>query len=629
LKRRAGSISSESDGSGYPGGQESPAGNIVLGALAVFYLLPQDGPITWTVKSALLAAFSVVLFSYSVFRAGGASANGAATIGKRGLGDRGRSVARMAWDNGLVMVTAAIFGWSALSLFWSLDPARSLIQSLILSGLAGTVLLGVIRVDPGRLAGVIIALSMIEAVTGTLDQTSRVSGTFVNANHYAALVASGYAVALTRMVSARGAARWWYGILQFILLAAAARSQSRAILVACPAVLASLALVRPRGFDRRILVIAAALAVVCLATPGGPAGRLVDQAEGREGFAWTRLGLWGASLRMVRAFPLTGVGPGAFGDSFPRFRSPDFAHYESDYAHSEPLQVLCELGIPGAGLLLWGLAAWWRSAFSPRASPGSRPGKHPAIHGLFNALVVLAVFGFTDFPAHVPVLLVIAVAGAMALNGRVPVREKSSSVGAPVRLALALVTAAFLFVIGLGATADIIHGQGAFLARAGDTVKARKCFRRVVKMEPWHASALIALAELDPADPGAGEMLAAAARIRPSWIAPVVTGFERCRLRGDGPGMRALLARAESLDPYGLEPALLRVRLLGSTGELAAAWSLLGSIERRWEGNLDVVVEKARLEMISGRKASAVRTLEHILKAIPGHVLAREWLGRM
>jgi len=569
----------------------------VLGAIAAFYILPQNGPVGWTVKSALLAAFAVAVFAYSIYRSG-----------------RARPAA--------VAPAAAIFGIAALSLAASFDPARSLVQVLILSGLAGTVLLGKIRVDSGRLAGVIIALAVVESVIGNLYPASRVSGTFVNANHHAALVATGYAVALAVMVSSRGSGRFWFGILQFVLLAAAAKSQSRALLVACPAALLSLALFRPRGFNRRTWMVAAALAAVCLAAPGGPVGRLADQAEGREGFAWTRLGLWKASLAMIRSRPLTGVGPGAFGDSFPRFRSAEFARYTSDYAHSEPLQALCELGIPGTGLLLWGLACWWRRV--PVSNVIS-----PSAGGLAGALLVLAVFGLTDFPAHVPVLLVIAFAAALGLASRPRRNQGRSGPPAVPGRALAGITAAFLFMIGLVAASDIAYGRGALLAQSGDTARARESFRRVLRMAPWHAPALAALAELDPTGPRSGEMLASAVRLRPAWLAPVLTGFERCRLLGDEHGMRASLARAEWLDPHGLEPALLRVRLLGATGDMDAAWSLLGSVERRWGGNLDVVVEKARLQMRSGRKAEAIRTLEHILRAIPGHVLAREWLRRM
>jgi len=82
-----------------------------------------------------------------------------------------------------------------------------------------------------------------------------------------------------------------------------------------------------------------------------------------------RAGYWRASLDMARDHPLGGVGLGAWGTHYPRYR-PLLAHPAQD-AHNDYLQVLAELGVPGLAAFLWLWAACLRSASSP--SPDPRP----------------------------------------------------------------------------------------------------------------------------------------------------------------------------------------------------------------------------------------------------------------
>jgi tetratricopeptide (TPR) repeat protein len=102
-----------------------------------------------------------------------------------------------------------------------------------------------------------------------------------------------------------------------------------------------------------------------------------------------KLGLWPAALTVMRAFPITGIGRGAFASVFPAFNSEPiqatFTHVENEW-----LQLPVDLGvIPGvAGILLFAWA-WFATA---RRRELSRP-VMGALAGV-GALVAQNVFDF-------------------------------------------------------------------------------------------------------------------------------------------------------------------------------------------------------------------------------------------
>ena len=87
-----------------------------------------------------------------------------------------------------------------------------------------------------------------------------------------------------------------------------------------------------------------------------------------------RLRFWEAAWAMFRDHLLMGVGPGNFAYVFPQYQQ-DWRYYSVD-PHSWVLQLLAELGIPGAlialavlaGLALWTVRLWRRTGGSPLAA---------------------------------------------------------------------------------------------------------------------------------------------------------------------------------------------------------------------------------------------------------------------
>ncbi len=97
-----------------------------------------------------------------------------------------------------------------------------------------------------------------------------------------------------------------------------------------------------------------AVALVLLQFMGGVVSNRFDVTgladEGR--FAAYR-----STLRMIADFPWFGTGLGTFAWSFPAYRSPDVSMWGVwDIAHSTPLELAAEVGLPLAGAVCLGWA---------------------------------------------------------------------------------------------------------------------------------------------------------------------------------------------------------------------------------------------------------------------------------
>jgi len=83
--------------------------------------------------------------------------------------------------------------------------------------------------------------------------------------------------------------------------------------------------------------------------------------------ARVRLAYWSGALGLVRDHPIFGTGAGTFQIVYPDKRPPDFRAYGVTYntlhAHSEPLEILTEMGFIGLLSFLCILAAFYRGVF--------------------------------------------------------------------------------------------------------------------------------------------------------------------------------------------------------------------------------------------------------------------------
>lgn len=448
------------------------------------------------------------------------------------------------------------------------------------------------RRQVGRLVRGLLILGGLMAFIGLLDYltgetwlsrwrehpfAARLSGTFVNPDHFAAWLAMLVALGLGWMASRASrespslgallsvrelreqAVRRYLPLLGLVVMALAlVFTLSRGGLVNLTvALLALLAMLGAVGRARRSLVVTGVLLVAVLAYGGwigfGPV--LERLAVARQGTAY-RLGQYLASLPLLREFPVLGVGLGGYREVY--FRHQPLAHDPETlyfpYAHSDLLQLVLELGPIGAALCLfvaWRIASdllrahlLGRGACPVDGGAGAEAARSDRYSlgiaiGALAGLTGLCAHSALDFSARMPAVGVLAATllglATVALHTRLAAgREellsgtRSLTLGPPMRTAL---------------------GALALLALAGwswtwiTSARVRTAELALASAPPGAALARAdAVLALDPRNPQA---LLRRARARQgaalaTWESPPAPGVDRDRRAREG------LARARA-----------------------------------------------------------------------------------
>ncbi len=275
------------------------------------------------------------------------------------------------------------------------QTARSLLLFLTYAGVYFLVVNLVRRRDQmERLVQVLLALGTLLAFLGLLDYLTaeawlirwreegvagRLSGTFVNPDHFAAwlvmLVCLGLGYLAGRsprserdlslrslLASRQGREQAVRRYLPFIgvcvmVLALVFTLSRGGVLSLLVALVAFLALLGAHARARWSLVVVGALLAVALGAGVwiGLAPLLDRVWQANYASRWIQSL---TSLPMLRAFPLLGVGFGAYKDIYFRFQPPELqpGKVYFPYAHNDLLQIAVELGLIGTALALF--AAW-------------------------------------------------------------------------------------------------------------------------------------------------------------------------------------------------------------------------------------------------------------------------------
>jgi O-antigen ligase len=109
-----------------------------------------------------------------------------------------------------------------------------------------------------------------------------------------------------------------------------------------------------------------------------------------------RLVVWKDTGRMLAAFPVTGVGFGAFPSAYPAFRSPG-VRVRYDQTHNDFLQLAADGGLVAAALL--GLALVPLAGAVLRGLSGA---SGPLAVGLALGVAVAFLHALVDFNFHIP-----------------------------------------------------------------------------------------------------------------------------------------------------------------------------------------------------------------------------------
>jgi hypothetical protein len=262
---------------------------------------------------------------------------------------------------------------------------------------------------------------------GTGDGAAGVSGTYVNKNHYAALLEMTMPLAL-----AAGAAVYRAGSLPHarpaapaikasaligcgaLMLASLAASQSRMAFVGALCALAVMGIIsimaveqrvyRPARTGHRILAGGAVFAAVGLLFLLVPPKALIERyglLAGKGGeIGDARFGIWSESIPMVKAYPVVGCGLGAYESGFMRFKkvAPMF---RVDFAHNDYLQILVELGIIGLAIGLSLVVRVVSRVLHVALFHKESYGWELAI-GLAGAITALLLHSGADFSLYIP-----------------------------------------------------------------------------------------------------------------------------------------------------------------------------------------------------------------------------------
>jgi tetratricopeptide (TPR) repeat protein/O-antigen ligase len=487
-------------------------------------------------------------------------------------------------------------------------PRHTLAAALVFVGYAAVYGLVVqtvrTRRQLGRLVRGLLLLGGLMAFLGLLDYLTgetwllrwrehpfgaRLTGTFVNPDHFAAwlsmLIALGLGWMASRAPLARGepslgallsvrelreqAVRRYLPLVGIVIMAVAlvftlSRGGLVNLVTALVALLAMLGAVRRA---RRSLVVTGVLLIAVLAYGGwigfGPV--LARLSSAPQGTAY-RFGQYVASLPLLREFPLLGVGLGAYRDVYfrhqPLAHSPETLYFP--YAHNDLLQLAIELGPIGAVLCLllgWRVVAdlvgahlLGRGACPVDGGEGAEAMRSDRYSvgiavGALAGLAGLVAHSALDFSARIPAVGVLAATllalATVALHTRLtPGREELLSgtaalaPGPPLRAGLGAL--ALVLVAGWSwawiAAARVRTAEAALIAAPPGTLAAR-------------AEAVLALDSRNP------EALLMRARARQgaalaAWEAPPAPGVDRDRLAREGlAAARADLREALAVTP--------------------------------------------------------------------------------
>ena len=317
--------------------------------------------------------------------------------------------------NGWVAQRAWAVSFSGAVLFWTASVLRR----------AGLVRPLLIALSAAVVVGAGTALAQAYGVETELFSVNRApGGTFGNRNFVAHLAAIGTPVVmLVALTARRGLGSVYGGIAMAVVAAALVLSRSRAawlavIALSIPAVvLASLTRSRwrrPRTV-RRLLVMGASAAIGAVGAVFLPNqldwnsdSPYLDSAAGivnyKEGSGRGRIVQYTNTLRMTRAHPLFGVGPGNWAVAYPKYASRDDRSMSSSdgvtanaWPSSDWFAFLSERGVIGFGLLLAVMLGLFERAVKEiRARGGHNPERVLTAIALIATLIATAVVGAFD-----------------------------------------------------------------------------------------------------------------------------------------------------------------------------------------------------------------------------------------
>jgi O-antigen ligase len=279
----------------------------------------------------------------------------------------------------------------------------------------------------------VIAIAWLESILGLVQfyfsrtdqgRGGLASGTYVNHNHFAGLVEICFPVAIMWMIarlrkrtpertmaSAVGTAVLF--AISICLLMAVVVSLSRmafiSTLIAMGVIILSwlgswvvrnpntLGLLR---WGIWIVPVVVPLLILFFLTPRELVRRFADISATDDVTVEGRIEIWRETIQAASAYKWTGCGLGAYERGLYQFKN--FAPLNRiDFAHNDYLQILAELGIPGA-LLAGAFAVWFVARMFSVVVWGTSSKSWDLAVGVLGAAAALGVHSLADFNFYIP-----------------------------------------------------------------------------------------------------------------------------------------------------------------------------------------------------------------------------------
>lgn len=376
-------------------------------------------------------------------------------------------------------------------------------------------------------------------------------------------------------------------------------------------------------------------------------GYFVGYVQERPGPVEPRLATWAATWDLFGGAPVLGTGPGAFARAVHLTQTVDSPE-EAWFAHSDPLNVLSDMGIVGFALAVWWVAASLRSVGGVLRAGGTRA---VLCCGAVGGAAVALVASLADFQTQFPVVAIpfaalLAVPGALATD-----LDGDRSAVSPSWMALGIATIVVIAVFPVrgwwdrystlsdggphGATAaerDLRRGRKLLEQAAtaddprAEVTRAVQALERATLADPLldHAHFHLAVARLV-----AGEGPEAALR---SWgrARHVSRGHAELNLRIGDAYLRVLGTAPNPHGPAG-DDALAALREAGALepAMFSAAWQLAEEYRLSVESRKRLVPDRAHaLRKLAGWLRREKKLPDEARRALERAVEVEPWDGR-
>jgi O-antigen ligase len=126
----------------------------------------------------------------------------------------------------------------------------------------------------------------------------------------------------------------------------------------------------------------------------------IEQARGTNEVYSSRRWIWNDTWKMVKDYPILGVGIGAYETVFPTYASGGESYIRVDFAHNDYLQVLADAGIVGGLLAVWFIYLVFRAVM--RGIKAADPLKGAMALAAGAGVFSILVHSLFDFNLQIP-----------------------------------------------------------------------------------------------------------------------------------------------------------------------------------------------------------------------------------